>query len=340
MVNVPSLLEKLLSGNRLSVNEAYELALAMAKNEIDDVEKAGALVALRCPRESPSEVEGFVRALLDLAVKVGPFPDAMDTAGTGGDRANLFNVSTATAITLAALGYKVVKHGNRSVTSVSGSADVLEALGYNINMGPEEATEALEKSNFAFLFAPRYHPAMKNVVNVRRKLKIRTIFNLAGPLSNPARPGYQLVGVSEPWMLELFANVLKNLGVKRAAVVHGRPGIDEVSPVSSTDVYLVDEEGITYTNIDVKDFGIDGLDSLDPLKVSNLEEAKTKFLRALRGEEPEAIFLAVNAATALHVREAIDVADAFEKVMDTLRRGEALSKLREAIEASGGIPKF
>jgi len=339
-LDIPSLIEGLLRGKRLSSEEAYELALKIAKNEIDDVKKAGVLVALRCGNERPEEIEGFVKALLDLAVKIGPFKDAIDTAGTGGDRANLFNVSTATAITLAAMGYRVVKHGNRSVSSTSGSADVMEALGYNLNMSPEEAERALEKSNFVYLFAPLYHPAMKNVAPVRKSLGIRTIFNLAGPLSNPARPGYQLVGVSEPWMLEVFAKALNKLGVKRAAVVHGRPGIDEVSPISTTDVYLVTEDGITYTNVDVSDFGAKPLDSLDPLRVSNVEEAKEKFLRALRGEYPEAVFLGVNAAMALHVIEGADVSDAYLRVIDVLTRGEALEKLKEAIEASGGKPRF
>lgn len=318
-MNAPHLLEKILRGERLSSEEAYALAMSIAKNEIDDVQKAGFLVALRCGRERPEELEGFVRALLDLAVKVGPFREAIDTAGTGGDRANLFNVSTAAAVTLAAMGYKVVKHGNRSVTSAAGSADVMEALGYNLNLPPEKATEVFERTGFVYLFAPLYHPAMKNVAHVRKNLGIRTIFNLAGPLSNPARPGYQLVGVSEPWMLDVFAKALKNLGVERAAVVHGRPGIDEVSPTSTTEVYFVDRDKISYSVIDVEDFGAKPLESLEPLKVRDIKEAKEKFLRALRGEFPEAVFLGVNAAMAIHVIDGKDVSEAYLEVVETSR---------------------
>jgi len=339
-LDVSSFIEKRVRGTPLTSEEAYALAMGMARNELDDAQKAGVLVSLRCGNEKSEEVVGFARALLELAVKVGPFRDALDTAGTGGDRANLFNVSTATAITLAAMGYKVVKHGNRSVTGISGSADILEALGFNINLEPSKVKEMYERVGFAFIFAPLYHPAMKNVAPVRKSLGIRTIFNMVGPLSNPARPGYQLVGVSEPWMLEVLARALRELGVRRAAVVHGRPGIDEVSPVSSTDVYLVDEDGITYTNLDVSDFGATPLESLEPLRVASLEEAKDKFLRALAGEYPEAVFLGVNAAMAIHVLEGIDVSEAYLRVTTTLAKGEAIQKLREVIEASGGTPKF
>jgi len=339
-LNWYQLLDDLLEGNNLDIRTSYNLATAIAKNELSDVLKSAFLVALRCKGEKGEEVAGFAMALRDLALKVGPYPDALDTAGTGGDKSSLFNVSTATALLLAMMGYKVVKHGNRSVSSNSGSADLLESLGYKIELSPQEVERALSTSNFAFIFAPLYHPAMKNVMPVRRELRVRTIFNLVGPLSNPAKPGYQLLGVAKRWMLELIANALRTLGIKRAAVIHGRPGIDEVSPISTTDIILIDNNEITKTVLDVTDFGIQPLRGLENLKVRNIEESKMKVLKALRGEGDEAKFLALNAALALHVRDNIDVADAFRNVMDFLNSYDTLEGLRRIVESSGGTPTF
>ncbi|UXD21937.1 anthranilate phosphoribosyltransferase [Ignicoccus pacificus DSM 13166] len=334
------LLELLLSGKDLSLEDAYNVALAIAENKIDDVMKSAILVALRCKGEGFNEIAGFAKALRDLAIKVGPFPEALDTAGTGGDKASLFNVSTATAFLLAAMGYPVVKHGNRSVSGISGSADLLEALGYKIDLSPEEVEKALAKSNFAFIFAPKYHPAMKNVMPVRKALGIRTIFNLIGPLSNPARPGYQVLGVSKEWMLEPMAKALSTLGIKRAAVIHGRPGIDEVSPISTTQVYLIEDGEITKSVVDVSDFGARALESLDPLRVSSVEESKEKVLRAFRGEVPEAIFLGLNAAMALHVLSEKDLREAYDEVIDFIKSNDVIERIRRIVEASGGKPTF
>ncbi|ALU12074.1 anthranilate phosphoribosyltransferase [Ignicoccus islandicus DSM 13165] len=333
-------LETLLKGNNLPLEEAYEIAMKITKNEIDDILKSAILVALRCKGEKYTEIAGFAKALRDLAVKVGPFPEALDTAGTGGDNASLYNVSTATALLLAAMGYKVVKHGNRSISGTSGSADLLESLGYKINLTPEEVKIALNSSNFAFIFAPLYHPAMKNVMPVRKKLGIRTIFNLIGPLSNPASPGYQVVGVAEEWMLQPISEALTQFNVERAAVIHGFPGIDEVSPIASTEVVLVNKGDITKTVIDVKDFGIRPLESLDPLRVKSVEESKEKVLRALSGNEPEFTFLLVNASLALHVVSGIDIKDAASSIKEFVDSVDVIEKVRRIVEASGGTPTF
>ena len=322
------------------MNTSYELALSIARNELSDILKSAFLVALRCKGERGDEVAGFAKALRDLAVNVGPYPEAIDTAGTGGDKSSLFNVSTATALLLAMMNHKVVKHGNRGVSSASGSADLLEALGYKIELSPEEVERALNQSNFAFIFAPIYHPAMKNVMPVRRELKVRTIFNLVGPLSNPARPGYQLLGVAKPWMMDVMAYALKLLGIKKAAVIHGRPGIDEVSPVSTTDVLLIEDGDITRTVLDVSDFGATPIKDLDKLKVSNAEESKEKVLKALSGEGDEAEFLALNAALALHVKDNLDVSDAYRSVKEFIASFDTIEGLRRIVEASGGHPTF
>jgi anthranilate phosphoribosyltransferase len=275
-----------------------------------------------------------------LAVKVGPYPEALDTAGTGGDKASLFNVSTATALLLAMMGYKVVKHGNRSISSSSGSADLLEALGYKIELSPEEVDKALRESNFAFIFAPKYHPAMKNIMPVRKELGIRTIFNLVGPLSNPARPNYQLLGVASPQLLLKMAKALSELGIKRAAVVHGRPGIDEVSPISTTDVIIIDNGELKRTVLDVRDFGVTPLQSLEPLRVKDVNESKEKVLKALQGKGPEALFLSLNAALALHVMEVLDVSEAYQRIIEFIHTHDTIEALRKIVEASGGEPTF
>jgi anthranilate phosphoribosyltransferase len=181
---------------------------------------------------------------------------------------------------------------------------------------------------------------MKNVMPVRKKLGIRTIFNLVGPLSNPASPGFQVVGVSEEWMLEPIAKALSMLGVKRAAVVHGRPGIDEVSPISTTQIYTVSEGEISKSVIDVTDFGVQPVESFEHLKVRNVEESKEKVLKALRGEGPEFVFLALNSALALHLTRGVDLMEAYNDIKEFVGTVDVLERVRSIVRASGGEPTF
>ncbi len=328
------ILERLLRGESIDIDEAKRICMAMGNNEIEPVLAAALLTAFRCKGESAEEIAGFVKGLREMAIKIGPYPDAIDTAGTGGDKASLMNVSTASAIVLAEIS-KVVKHGNRSVSSVSGSADVLEAIGYNIQLKPNEAERALKISNFVFLFAPLYHPAMKNIMPTRKILKIRTIFNLIGPLSNPARPGYQLLGVATKELMSKMAEALALLDVKRAYVVHGEPGIDEVSPVSAT--YVIEVENGELKKYVFKAPQLFMLKSLDKLKVKNKVDAATKFLNSLKGElEDGAKFIALNAGFGVSLVKDIDVEDGIKEAYEIIKSGAAYERLKKVVEASGG----
>ena len=231
------LIEKLRRHEDLTADEA-----AVAMGEIMDgrarpSQMAALLVALSMKGERPSEIVGLARAMRERAVKLPKaHPGVFDTCGTGGDRANTFNVSSVAALVVAACGVKVAKHGNRSVSSRCGSADVFEALGVKVNAPPETVDRALDRAGIAFLFAPTFHPSMKNAAETRRELGVRTAFNLLGPLTNPAGAVRQLVGVPRPELTELVARALAMLGSERAWVVHGADGLDEISTTGYTKV--------------------------------------------------------------------------------------------------------
>lgn len=187
--------------------------------------------------------------------------DCIDVVGTGGDGRNSFNCSTATALTLAGMGYRVVKHGNRAVSSSCGSADALEGLGFPLDVAPEDVRRLLDERNFAFLFAPNFHPAFRNVGPIRRELGIRTLFNLLGPLINPARPTHILLGVARPELVELLAETLRQSHIRKAAVVYGAGGYDEVTPLGPTKMMIVHNGNLTPMSLDPSDYGIQPLQS-------------------------------------------------------------------------------
>ncbi|HVE67901.1 MAG TPA: anthranilate phosphoribosyltransferase [Solirubrobacteraceae bacterium] len=227
------------SGRDLSAGEAEEVLATIMSGDAGEAQIAGFLVGLRAKGETVDEVTGFARAMRGLAAHVDAGrDDLLDTAGTGGGRMT-FNVSTTAAIIAAGAGCAVAKHGNRSATSLSGSADVLEALGARIDLGPEAVAGCIRDVGFGFMFAPAHHSAMRHVVPVRKALGVRTVFNLLGPLTNPAGATRQLIGVSDPAFLETIAGALARLGVTRALVVCGEDGVDEMSTGASTQVVEV-----------------------------------------------------------------------------------------------------
>jgi anthranilate phosphoribosyltransferase len=217
---------------------------------------AGFLVALRIKGETAAELAGFARALRERMLFVDAGPGVIDTAGTGGDNAGTFNISTAAALVMAGAGARVAKHGNRSISSAAGSADVLEALGVRISMTPDEAAQAVREIGIGFLFAPALHPAMKHAQPVRRALKLRTAFNLLGPLCNPARAQVQLIGAPSPAYARLMAEALAELGTQRSLVVHGHDGLDEITTTGPTDVYEVTSSGVAKHLWTPEDFGV------------------------------------------------------------------------------------
>jgi anthranilate phosphoribosyltransferase len=231
---VRSALAAVVEGRRLSMEEAYGAMGAVMDGEATASQLAALLVALRMRGETVGELAGFAAAMRERVVRVDAPAGIIDTCGTGGDHSGTFNISTAAAILVAAAGVPVAKHGNRAVTSACGSADVLEALGVSTDLGPEEAAQALRRDGFAFLFAPGYHPAMRNAGPTRREIGVRTAFNLLGPLTNPAGAQRQVVGVGDPSAAPRIAAVLQLLGAERALVVHGA-GVDEL-PLDGTGV--------------------------------------------------------------------------------------------------------
>ena len=334
MVELRNVLERIISKRDLALEEAYEVAIAMLRGELDDVGIAALLVALRAKGESASEIAGFARALRSTCVRVEFEKDLLDTAGTGGDGAHTINVSTAAALTAAALGAYVAKHGNRSVSSKSGSADFLEKLGYRIDHGPETAKCMLEKARFTFLFAPRYHPAMKAVMPVRRRLGIRTIFNLVGPLANPANARMQVLGVAMPELLEKMAEVGKLLGYKRLLVVHGEPGIDEVSVSGKTVVLLVEGGKIERVTITPEELGVKR-HPLDSLRVGGPRESVERVMSVFRGagRPADRDFVAVNAGFALYAAGiARDFRDGVELALQAFSEGIVAQYVERLLE--------
>lgn len=228
-----AMLDRLLDGDSLSEAESYRLMVTLADGEIAPALAGALLAGLRAKGETPDEVRGFATAMRELAVHptIPEGAPTVDTVGTGGDGSGSLNLSTGTGLLAAAAGARVVKHGNRSVSSRSGSADMLECLGMPLPLHEKEAVACLEATNFTFLFAPAYHPAMKAVVPVRGAMSVRTVFNMLGPLTNPAAPPFQLIGAWSKDAAKLMADALAGLPIERAFVVHGAPGWDEASPV-------------------------------------------------------------------------------------------------------------
>ncbi len=337
-------LERLIRGEDLAREEARELMSEIVGGELSEVKIAGILVALRCKGYSPEELAGFVEGMMEHAVRVRPDVDTLvDTAGTGGDELDTFNASTLAGLTAAAAGVPVAKHGNRSVTSECGSADLLEALGVNLEAGPEIVERCVEEANFGFMFAPRYHPAMKNVMPVRQELGVRTVFNVLGPLTNPAREVItgQVVGVYSENLLELVAGALAELGVERAVVVYGLDGVDELSVTCENKVVYVeggDVEGPdTIAPEDV------GLDRAEPEEVagSSPEEAAEEAREILGGElpqdHPKVQMTAFNAGAAIFVGgEADSIEEGVERALEVIGEGEPLRVLERVVELSQG----
>ncbi len=253
----PALIEKLRRQEDLTTDEAAAAMASIMRGEAAPAQIAGLLVGMAMKGERPGELVGLARTMRANAMAVPSQPGPVfDTCGTGGDRSGSFNISTAAAIVMAACGTRVAKHGNRSVSSQCGSADVLEALGVNIQAAPDVAARCLTEVGIAFLFAPTFHPAMKHAAQVRKDLGVRTAFNLLGPLTNPARPTRQIVGVPKPDLTELIARSLALLGSERAWVVHGADGLDELSTTGYTKVSECRNNNVQTFYVHPADFGL------------------------------------------------------------------------------------
>ncbi len=289
------------SGNDLSAEQAQQVLKEIMSDHVGEAQTAAFLIALRTKGESVEELTGLARTMRELALPVEVAgDDLLDTAGTGGG-APTFNVSTTAAFVAAGAGCRVAKHGNRSATSLCGSADLLEALGARIDLEPEAVARCIEEVGFGFMFAPRHHEAMRHVVPVRNALGVRTIFNFLGPLTNPAGATRQLIGVSDPAYLELMAGALARLGCRRALVVSSEDGMDEVSVTSETRAVEVTPDGLNHFMIAPEQVG---LDRADPATLEGGDPAcNADIARAvLDGEAgPRRALVAINAGAAVMV---------------------------------------
>ncbi len=338
-VDLRPFIEEVAQGQALSAERALEAFRKIMSGEASPVQVGAFLMGLRTRGILPSEVAGGVLALREVMVPVpAKTPqDLIDTCGTGGGALRTFNISTAAALVAAGAGVRIAKHGNRSFTSRSGSADVLEALGVKIELAPEEMGRVLEEVGIVFMFAPLLHPAMRHVAPIRRELGITTIMNLLGPLTNPAGAQRQLVGVAEPGILWLIVEALRELGHKRALVVHGAPGMDELSPLGPTQVAELREDGAIQEGILAP--GQLGFSSVAPGSLAGGEPEENARLvrRVLAGEEEGGARAAVllNAAGALYVAGKGDsLPESLELAREALDQGSGLKKLEELKEAS------
>ena len=327
---------RLLDGHNLTRAEAREVMGSIMSGEATPAQISGFLVALRAKGETANEIAGCAEAMRAHVLAVRPKrDDLVDTAGTGGDNAHTLNISTAAALLASAAGAAVAKHGNRAVSSQSGSADVLEALGFDLELEPARIERSIDELGFGFLFAPAHHPAMKHAASVRRELATRTVFNVLGPLTNPAGARAQVVGVFSSELVRTLAEVLVQLGARRAFVVHGAAGIDELSPAGPNLVCEVTDGSIRERTIDPADFGIE---RCAPAALrGGSPEANAERIRAVfAGEEGgarDAILL--NAAGAIAAAgHADDLREGLEAARDAIDSGSAARRLEELVAFS------
>ncbi len=329
------LLGRLAAGEDLSRQEmAWAVEQVMA-GRCSEGEIGLLLMGLRLKGETPQEVAGAAQAMRQFMVRLPTRRQGLlDTCGTGGDGSDTFNISTAAALVVAACGVPVVKHGNRSVSSRSGSADVLEALGVRIDIPVEQTARCLEELGICFCFAPLFHPAMKHVAPVRKKLGVPTIFNLLGPLCNPAQVEYQLLGVGRPELRGLMAQAATELGSKRVAVVHGQGGLDEVSLSGPTEVTLAEPQGSRELRWTAEDFGLEPV-QVEQLRVAGPQQSAQRIAEVLRGEERSAARAVVlaNAAAALWCAGACQSVDqGVRRASEALDQGAAWELLQRWIQ--------
>ena len=321
-------------------DEMISLMRQIMQGEISPVMTAAILTGLRVKKETVGEITAAAQVMRELSTRIEVADNSrfVDIVGTGGDGAHTFNISTAAMFVAAAAGAKVAKHGNRSVSSSSGSADVLESLGANIMLTPAQVGECLAATGIGFMFAPNHHSAMKNVAPVRREMGVRTIFNILGPLTNPAGAPNTLLGVFHPDLVGILVRVMERLGAKHVLVVHGKDGMDEISLGAATMVGELKDGEIREYEIHPEDFGLQ-MSSNRSLRVGNADESKAMLCSALANEEGTAReIVALNAGTALYVANAAaSIPQGIALARETLASGAARAKLDEFVRFTQGL---
>ncbi len=333
MTFLDQILNNLRQGTVLTAEKMQSVMQEIMQGNANDTQIETFLTTLEKRGESVSEITGAATVMRDMAATIYAPDDALDCCGTGGDASGTFNISTAVAILSAACGVPVAKHGNRAASSKSGAADVLEALGVNLNLSHAQLENALQQFNFCFLMAPHHHKAMKHVMPVRKKIGTRTIFNLLGPLANPAGTKFQLIGVFAPEWVRPIADVLNNLGTTRAWVVHGRDGLDEITTTAETDIAILDNGKIIEKTISPSDFGLARANPND-LKGGNTEENANALRGVLNGHKNayRDIVLA-NTSAVLNIHGKVnDLTKGVGLAAATIDNGKALDTLENYIK--------
>jgi anthranilate phosphoribosyltransferase len=334
--------QKLIDRTNLTYEESREVMREIMWGQATSAQIAALLTALRMKGETVEEIIAFAEIMKESSRQIHPRVEGrlVDTCGTGGDKIKSFNISTAAAFVVAGAGVAIAKHGNRSVTSQSGSADVLERLGLNLDMAPETVQNTIEQLGIGFMFAPAFHPAMKYAVGPRREIGIRTIFNVLGPLTNPARANAQVLGVYDRNLIGPLAHALKRLGCEEAMVVHGLDGLDEISTVGRTAIAWLREGEVSTIETVPKNFGVKHA-RIEEIKGTTPDESAEILFKILSGycaaDDPKREIVLVNSAAGILVGgKAEDFSYGMELSRESIDSGAAYRKLRALIKASAG----
>ena len=326
------IIKKLENKENLSFEESKSAFESMMSGKVKEQQIHDFLIYSSTKGETPNEIAGGVFVLRDKATQVNVSDNTVDTCGTGGDGKNTLNISTGAALLLSSFGTKVAKHGNKSVSSKCGSADVLEKLKININLGPTEVETSINNNNFGFMFAPRYHSAMKYVGPVRKKIGKRTIFNLIGPLSSPAKVKRQVVGVFDKKLLKIFGEALKNLNLKKALIVNSQDGLDEISPYTNTNIVELKDGKIKEFSLSPKDLNIKAA-NFENIIGKDPEYNAEKIKEIFQGKDNDfSISVCLNAAAGLLVAEkSTSFKDGYESLRKHILSGKVINYITKLI---------
>jgi len=327
------IIEKILDYQNLSQEESREVMCSIMSGEYNDAQISGFLIALRSKGETSEEIAGFVQAMRDKMTKIDSVDNAIDMCGTGGDASGTFNISTTATFVVAGAGVAVAKHGNRSMTSKSGSADILTALGVDITLPPEKVSECIQTIGLGFMFAPSLHPAMKYAMGARTALGTRTVFNILGPLCNPANVNRQLMGIFDGSLTEKVAQVLQKLNSTHAMIVHGEDGLDEVSTTAPTKVSHLKDGEINTSTISAFDYGFQPA-TLDDLQGGAPEENAQIAKSILMGDDigKKADIVIINAGLGIYIGGRVDsISSGIDLARDVIKTGAAMNVLERLI---------
>ena len=340
MITPQEALQRTIEHREIFHDEMLHLMRLIMKGEVSPVMMAAILTGLRVKKETIGEITAAAKVMRELAthVDVPHNPHFVDIVGTGGDGSHTFNISTTSAFVAAAAGATVAKHGNRGVSSKSGAADVLEALGARIDLQAPQVAECIKQTGMGFMFAPNHHPAMKNVAPVRREMGVRTIFNILGPLTNPASAPNTLLGVFHPDLVGILVRVMQQLGAQHVMVVYGKDGMDEISLGAATMVGELKDGVIREYEVHPEDFGLAMIASRN-LRVADATESKERMLGVLASQPGPALeIVCLNAGTALYTANLVpDIAAGVTKARDTIASGAARAKLEQFIQVTNAL---